>query len=285
MLNDNEMLDGGRRRPDVYGATDIGLHRQVNQDQFLIGTLTKALLIHDSSGVFGDRDSILGRDSGTLILVADGVGGAVAGEQASAFAVDSVARYVLSFLPWWAALPQADDDLRVEMESAVAASEIGLRDLEHQRPEVRGLGTTLTMAFIVWPTMYVVHVGDSRCYVDRNGKLEQVTRDHTVAQQLADEGVIDQGDVEMSPLSSVLWNAVGGDDTLAQPEIYKVSLQEGDTVLICTDGLTKHVADDEIARLLGSGLEARKTCEVLVGAANEAGGSDNITVVVARFPA
>jgi protein phosphatase len=150
-------------------------------------------------------------------------------------------------------------------------------------PERAGMGTTLTMAYTLWPRAYVVHVGDSRCYLFRNKQLEQITRDHTVAQQLVEAGRLQPDEVESSRYSSVLWNALGGGSTEVSPEVYKMRLQPGDTMLLCTDGLTKHVDDARLLDLLTEEASNEEVAEKLVDAANSAGGTDNITAVMAWF--
>jgi protein phosphatase len=145
------------------------------------------------------------------------------------------------------------------------------------------MGTTLTMAYVVWPRLFIVHVGDSRCYLLRRSELKQLTEDHTVAQQYVESGVLAADEAETSRWSNVLWNVVGGASDELAPQVYKSELQLGDTLLLCTDGLNKHVSDDRIAQVLAEDADAEKVCRCLVAAANDAGGSDNVTIVVARF--
>jgi protein phosphatase len=145
------------------------------------------------------------------------------------------------------------------------------------------MGTTLTMAYIVWPRLYVVHAGDSRCYLFHKRRLKQITTDHSYAQEFVDAGVIEPEEAEKSRWSHLLWNVIGGKGDEVRPEVHKARLSTNDSLLLCTDGLTYHVSDDELAELLASDLSAAELCQQLVDVANEAGGSDNITVVVARF--
>src|SRR5262249_12267446 len=113
-------------------------------------------------------------------------------------------------------------------------------------PDRRGMGTTLTMGYLTWPTLFLVHLGHNPRYLYRRSKLKQITRDHTVAQRLVEDGVLTQEDAESSKWSHVLWNVVGGDSTELVPEVYKAGLKLGDKLLLCTDGLTKHVPDGDI---------------------------------------
>jgi protein phosphatase len=150
-------------------------------------------------------------------------------------------------------------------------------------PAHQGMGTTLTLGYITWPRFYVVHVGDSRCYRFRGGLLKQITTDHTVAQQLVERGAMTPEQAEESRWSHVLWNAISDNRGRLAPDIHKETLAIGDTLLLCTDGLSGFVSEGEIAAILKREGAARTTCEQLVAAANAAGGKDNITVVVARF--
>jgi protein phosphatase len=152
-----------------------------------------------------------------------------------------------------------------------------------QFPQRRGMGTTLTMAYVVWPRLYVVHAGDSRCYLLRYPHFRQITHDHTVAQKLVDAGEIEANDAETSQWSHVLWNVLGGDVEEIHPSVYRADLRLGDMLLLCTDGLTKHVLDETICEMLAESNSAERACHDLVAAANDAGGSDNVTVVVASF--
>ncbi|HET9866852.1 MAG TPA: SpoIIE family protein phosphatase, partial [Nitrospira sp.] len=131
--------------------------------------------------------------------------------------------------------------------------------------------------------LYVVHVGNGRCYLLRRGVLEQITTDHTLAQQLVESGMLGPEEATSSRLSQVLWNAIGGDLEELSPDVYKAELQRGDTLLLCTDGLTAHVPDAVIRSYLQVQEAAQDTCRKLIDAANEAGGTDNITAIVARF--
>jgi protein phosphatase len=265
------------------GATDIGRMRDSNQDHFLIANLCKSLELYKTSLDVTDHTRLFGRSQGKLLLVADGMGGHAGGERASALAIDTVTTYVLNSLRWFLRL-EADeeedfvDDLKATLErcqqSIVAESE--------SVPERRKMGTTLTMAYVIWPRVYVVHAGDSRCYLFRDSKLWQITRDHTMAQEFVDAGVLSEKEAEQSRWSHTLWNSIGGADDV-QPEVYKAELSMGDALLLCSDGLTKHVDDEQIEEWLARSETAEIACRQLVETANQAGGSDNITVVVARF--
>jgi len=273
-----------RGKMDCFGLTDTGRVRPRNEDQFLVADLNKSLLVHQTSLSHDDHTRLFGGCQGQLLLVADGMGGHAAGKQASGLAVQSLTHYVLNTMHWFFHLEEGHEaDLEVELKAALEECQQRLESAARARPEQRGMGTTLTMAYLLWPRLYVVHAGDSRCYLWREGQLEQVTTDHTVAQRLVEAGALQAGEAQGSRWSHVLWNCVGGDSHELNPDVYKVSLQVGDKLLLCTDGLTKHVNDQKIAELLRQDGSAEQTCRTLVSAANAAGGSDNVTAVVAYF--
>jgi protein phosphatase len=144
------------------------------------------------------------------------------------------------------------------------------------------MGTTLTIAYIVGPNAYVVHAGDSRCYLHRGDKLIQITQDQTVAQAYLDNGILSEEQAADSPFRHVLWNVVAGDSPKLFPSAYHVPLLPDDKLLLCTDGLTRHVRDAEILPIVQSLLDPRGVCQSLIEAALQQGGSDNITVLLAR---
>jgi serine/threonine protein phosphatase PrpC len=271
-------------RIDCYGLSDVGKVRPVNEDQFLIADLDKSLLIHQTSLSHKDHTRLFGGSQGKLLLVADGMGGHTQGQRASAVAVQSLERYVLNTMPWFFRLEaDREADLAQELKAALEECQKCIEVDALSSAERRGMGTTLTMAYILWPRLYVVHAGDSRCYLLRGSRLEQITKDHTVAQQLVDRGALSAEEAHGSHWSHVLWNCIGGGSHGLHPDVYKATLRVGDTLLLCTDGLTARVPETQIQEVLGHGASAEQTCRHLVDAANTQGGPDNITVVVAHF--
>ena len=267
-------------RLDCHGRTDRGRERSSNEDQFLVADLHGLMTLHQSSLSIDDRTQLTGA-GGTLLVVADGMGGHVSGERASALAVRALGESVLDALPWLIRLPRTDDQLWRGLQGSFEQAEAAL-DADARRDVARrGMGTTLTLAYLLWPRMYVVHAGDSRCYLLREGQLTQLTRDHTVAEQLAQSGADPERVQER--FGNVVSNAlIAGEESEVTPEARRVDLREGDAVLLCSDGLTAHMDDDEIAAVLRSSPSAAQIVDRLIAAANERGGSDNITVVAAR---
>jgi protein phosphatase len=269
---------------NCHGLSDRGRVREVNEDQFLIADLNKSMRVHQTSLGIEDQTRLFGGSQGKVLLVADGMGGHAGGERASTLAVDALTTYVLNNMRWFFRLHEdPQDDFLDDLKSALEQCQSRVAAEAETVPARRGMGTTVTMAYVVWPRLYVVHVGDSRCYLFRQSELKQITTDHTVAQRYAEAGAIEPEEVETSRWSNVLWNVVGGDSGELAPEVYKAELRIGDTLLLCTDGLNKHVPDGQIAQVLDGDSDAEGICRRLIEAANDAGGTDNVTVVVARF--
>lgn len=269
---------------DLFGLTHPGRVREENQDQFLLCTVHPQVVIHGTSFPDPERLALRGQRMATVLLVADGVAGTAAGSTASRLATEAVTRYLASSLRSYhtagagndAAFVEALRRAAIEAHDAVRAEAVALSD-------ERGMATTLSLGVVVWPWMYVVQVGDSRCYVYEDGTLTQVTRDQTIAQDLIDRGVLTPDRAKGSPLAHVLSSAIGGAD--AAPEVTRVDVTpRGCVILFCTDGLTKHVSDAEIAEQLGAMESAEQVCRSLLDLALARGGSDNITLVIGRAP-
>jgi len=269
---------------DSFGLSDIGKVREVNEDQFLIADLNKSLLIHQTSLNHEDHSRLFGASQGQLFLVADGMGGHAAGKRASTIAVNSLAESVLNTLSWSLGLGGNQETiLEQELQAAMERCQRQIEACASATAETHGMGTTLTMAYLLWPRLYVVHAGDSRCYLLRDNQLGQITTDQTMAQKLVEQGALQPAEAQQSRWSHVLWSCLGGGNEWLRTEIYKCTLTYGDTLLLCTDGLTSCIGDQQIRTLLSGTERAQDCCRQLIHAANEAGGPDNITVVVVRL--
>lgn len=268
---------------DCFGVTDRGQRREANEDQFLIANLTKLVQVEQTSLGREEQDRLFGRSEAKLLVVADGMGGHASGERASSVAIDTVAGYVMDCTRWFAREGDRPGQLLEDLKSALAHCQTKLYTEAASTPSCRGMGTTVTVAYVIWPKLYVVHAGDSRCYMMRRSKLRQLTRDHTVAQQFVDDGRLSRAEADRSPLNHALWNVVGGPSDCLDPEACRIDLRLGDSLVLCTDGLNRHVSDERLAELLSEGADAETTCRRLVEEANRDGGLDNITVVVARL--
>jgi protein phosphatase len=268
---------------DVHGASDRGQLRDVNEDRFVVARLERAMRVH-ATNLDGPLDRDLEEPQATLLAVADGVGGDAAGAVASAAALDALAQYVMRGMPWYLRHdPERDDDVLDELELALCQCHTRLAELAARGGGAPRMYTTLTIAYLLGRMLYVAHVGDSRCYLLRAGQLRQVTTDHALARQLVDRDLMSPGDAEAAQLGHVLVNAVGGGSAELAPEMHRIELRPGDTLLVCSDGLTRHVPDAALRDLLAGRRSAEDCCRRLVDGANRAGGRDNITVIVARL--
>ena len=150
-------------------------------------------------------------------------------------------------------------------------------------PRFRRMSTTLTLAYVVWPQLFLAHVGDSRCYLYRNSRLRRLTTDHTIAQKMVQAGMLSADRVQRSPWNNVLWNALGTGATQRDADVQRTHLMATDVLLLCTGGLTRCLADARIAAIVQRNEPAELTCRCLLQAAREVDGADNVTVLVARF--
>ncbi len=260
-----------------YGITDIGRERSRNEDQFAIADLRRILRVQHSS--IPQPESLLGDALGHLMVVADGMGGHRGGEVASAMAVVGIENLLLNTISWLCRL-QGDGVLR-ELHEALQTTDRWVEQAATPDPGLRGMGTTLTVAYVVHNSLYVAHAGDSRCYLLRNGRLQRLTRDHTLVEAMLKEGAITAEEAAHHNMRNVVLNAVGGGTRGVEPEVHKHQLKADDIVMLCTDGLTGMMKDDEIAQMLAG--DPAEACRKLVDEANARGGRDNITVVVGRF--
>ncbi len=265
---------------DAFGLTHQGLVREVNQDNFLIAGMRKQMQVVLTS--LPDPDRLAGNERLALFaMVADGVGGGPRGEIASRFAAEAITEYIVESVKCYYAADLSDElaFLRALEEGALHCHmDLTRRALDD--PDLDGMATTLTLWIGVWPRAYLLQVGDSRCYVLRDGELTQISRDQTLAQDLIDQGVFTRADAQHSKLANILASAIGGPQ--AAPIVTRLDQRWGDIGLLCSDGLTKHVPDERIRERLLAMTSARQACEALLADALDAGGTDNITIVVGR---
>ena len=269
---------------DLFGLTHQGHRRKNNQDHFLIATVHAGIKLHSTSLARAEELPLEGNRLGTVMLVADGVGGTGDGAAAAQLATESVMQYVASSLRCYHEMGTGNDPqfLTSLREAAMRAHEAVLAEAV-TRSDRKSLATTLTLGIGVWPWLYVVQVGDSRAYIYTGGRLVQVTRDQTMAQEMVDLGALKSADQQRSPLNDILSSAIGAEE--ASPVVTRVDISERGCVLVfCTDGLTKHVSNAEIEAHCAKGLSAEQLGRTLVELALERGGSDNVTVVIARAP-
>jgi protein phosphatase len=270
---------------DLFGLTHTGRVRSENQDQFLVCTIHPQVVVHGTSLPDSGALPLRGTRLATLLVIADGVGGSMGGSDASRVATEAITRYVSSTLRCYhAAGPSATEEefLGALKEAALEAH----RAVKSQSAQSRSTGkmaTTLTMAIVVWPWLYVVQVGDSRAYFCNSGRLQQITRDQTIGQELVDQGILPSDRLAISPFRNVLSSALGAD--LAVPVVTRVDVRErGSLLLMCSDGLTKHVTNDELEKACHGMTSSEQLVRQLLELALERGGTDNITIIAARAP-
>ena len=267
---------------DCSGLSDIGRARPENEDQFLIADLRTSLDIQSTSLPGEEHHLVFGGATGQLLMVADGMGGHAAGREAAAIAVNTVVDHILHNTHWCDLLSADDSEMMKVLESALSECGDRVHAEADRRPAQQGMGTTLTVAYIRWPKLHVVHVGDSRCYLLRESKLKQLTTDHTLAEKMLAGGTLTVQQAAHTRLRHVLWNSIGGNSRGFKPDFHSVRLEPHDQIMLCTDGLTGHVSDARIAEVLAQQATSEGACRQLIDEANEAGGKDNITIVVAR---
>ena len=269
-----------RRLIESFGISHQGNVRKVNEDHFVTAALQRAVQIRQTNL---DDTHVFDRLSGPrayLYAVADGVGGSAGGKVASATAVATIVEYLGEAVGAYNGFG-ADQlkDFPEHLRTAVQRAHDHLVQT-FRLQDRNGPATTLTLAMIVWPRAYIVHVGDSRVYHLRGTALRRLTRDQTVGEVLVSQHGMPREKAEQAGLYNVLASAIGARDMT--PAVDVLSLEHGDTLLLCTDGLTKHVSDSRIAEVLGNTPDAEAGCRSLIDLALSGGGSDNVTAVVAR---
>ncbi|MBX6315298.1 MAG: serine/threonine-protein phosphatase [Isosphaeraceae bacterium] len=283
----DEFQAPSRRPPQVRveaaGRTHPGKVRENNEDHFLIARLCKALRVHASSLPEDDLDHFAAEE-GYLYVVADGMGGAAAGERASAVAIQTVDAFVLNTVKWFLHLGQHEENaLLAELRRCLERADRAVFERAAAEPGLVGMGTTLTLAYSVGDDLFVVHAGDSRAYLLREHTLHRLTSDHTLAQMMVDGGLLSPEAARHDRRRNIVVNVVGGPRPGVQAEIHKVVLADGDTLLLCTDGLSEPVTEERITSVLARAESPDAACRRLVDLALDAGGPDNVTAIVARY--
>lgn len=259
----------GHHRLAVCGATNVGVLRTENQDTFVIADLRSGDLTNPCR-----RTELPLSARGILLLVCDGMGGAAAGDLAARIAAEAMKQQLIGAGPTVAEHP--DESLK----SAVVEANGAILAEAKAHPAARGMGTTCTAAIVLPDRLSVAQVGDSRAYLLRDGRLQRLTRDQTMADQLVDAGELRPEQIATYPYRHILVQAVGTQSTI-EAITSEARLQRGDRILLCSDGLHGPVSDDEIARILGAPTDINRVANGLIQAALAAGGPDNVTVVVA----
>jgi protein phosphatase len=268
----------------AFGVTDKGKVRSANEDQFLIAELTKAMRVWQTS--LPEPKTQIGEERAHLFLVADGMGGHQAGERASALAVAAIEHFTLNSFKWFFGTDGIEaKKVLAQFQSAFSHADAEIVEQAAAHPELRGMGTTVTMAFQLGAQLCVVHAGDSRAYLHRDHELHQLTKDHTLVADLIRTGVIQPDQAAGHRLRHVITNVIGGPEAGVKVEARALQLQEGDRLLLCSDGLTEMVTDETIAATLDAERTPEAAAKTLMARANEGAANDNITLVVVGFEA
>jgi PPM family protein phosphatase len=266
-----EKKKSGTIRLRVFGQTAVGQVREHNEDNFLIADLTRKSREFSSGQLYQ-----IGR-CGAVFGVCDGMGGAAAGEVASRLGVDIIYNQLIA-----AGVPRGREDLARRLVNAI--QDAGHRIFSEARADRtrRGMGTTATVAAFLDDRLFIAQVGDSRAYVVRNGELVQVTRDQSLVNQLIEAGQLTEEEAETFEHNNIILQALGTSETV-QVDLTYVDLRSNDTLMLCSDGLSSMVRSEDIRDTLVGVNDANEACQALIDKANEAGGHDNVTVVVVKF--
>jgi protein phosphatase len=272
-----------RVQVDLAGLSDPGKVRPNNEDHFLLirfgrffETLQTSLPAEQIPSCFGD--------DGYGMAVADGIGGQVAGEEASRLAILTLIELVLTTPDWILQAQDAQYAEEIKRRAAERFAKVNqaLAGKAQEDPKLKGFGTTLTVSATVGRKLFLTHIGDSRAYLFRKGSLHQLTCDHTLAGELHALGLLTPSQVATHAFRHALTRCLGS-DSHAKADVHELDLEHGDCILLCSDGLSDMVSTATIAAVLAQDLAAKCLCEELVDLALAAGGRDNVTVLVARY--
>jgi serine/threonine protein phosphatase PrpC len=274
----------GRVEVDLAAQSHQGHVRESNEDHYLAVRITRSL----ETVLTNLRDGVLPKsfdETAYGMLVADGMGGAAAGEVASSVALLKLLELVVQTPDWIMRMNQRENAATVmkRMTHRFRQVDDELREQGESNPTFHGMGTTLTVAATLGTDLFLSHIGDSRAYLLRGEKLQQLTKDHTLAQALIDAGIAGPNDTSTRAMRHVLTAALGSTGERTDPQVQRLHLSDRDQLLLCTDGLTEMVTEHDIAAVLADANSSQAACQALIDLALAGGGNDNITVVLARY--
>ncbi len=272
---------------DLAATSHPGKVRNRNEDHYMVSRVSRHMEVLMDNLPAGEIPHDVG-EVGYCMVVADGMGGMNAGDVASMMAISTGVRLADKSVKWGFKINEKEArELLHRMSMYFQEIDRRLTTKSESDRRLFGMGTTLTLAYSVGAHLFLIHVGDSRAYLWRRGEMKQLTRDHTVAQALADAGQIRAEEVRTHARRNTLTNYLGGHGGKIQADVRWTRLEDGDRLLLCSDGLSDMVDDVGILDVLNRGEDSRRTAEILLDRAMQAGGKDNITVVLAgySFPA
>jgi protein phosphatase len=259
----------------VFGRTDVGRTREHNEDAFVVADLTA-----DNATLQPEVRTHRTGNKGSLFMVADGMGGAAAGEIASAMAVDAVLNQLRA--TWLVDSTSEPQSFVRAIKVATKAANEQINTFATTHPEYRGMGTTATVAGLLGDTLYIAQVGDSRAYLVRDGVARQITKDQSLMQKLIEAGELTEEEAEHSERRNIILQALGPEPTI-KVDLTHQTVRRGDQLVLCSDGLSGQVSKEEIAEVVTKENDLTIACRELIDRANANGGPDNITVIIARF--
>jgi protein phosphatase len=265
----------GSVRVSVFGKTDLGRTRDHNEDTYLVADLSTGVVVSSAS----PAEHVVG-SRGSLFMVADGMGGAAAGELASSMAAQAIFEYLNS--TWRTDVDSSGDRFAFRLREAVEKANAEIHAYAQEHSDVRGMGTTLTAAAAFGSTLYLAQIGDSRAYLIRDGRAFQLTKDQSLTQRLVDAGELTEEEAETNVRRNIILQALGPDPRV-RVVLSTEELRREDVLVVCSDGLSGPVRKDEIADLVAREPDLARVGSALIDLANERGGPDNITVVAVRF--
>ncbi|MDP3772842.1 MAG: Stp1/IreP family PP2C-type Ser/Thr phosphatase [Gemmatimonadales bacterium] len=260
---------------EVFGRTDVGQARDHNEDSFLVADLSR----RNASLQPEVREHEVG-PRGSLFIVADGMGGAAAGEIASDMAIDTVYNHMVA--EWGSDQENTEQRFAYRLKEAVELANQNIHEFAKTHIEHRGMGTTTTAAGVYQGALYLTQIGDSRGYLIRHGKITQITKDQSLMQRLVDAGELTEEEAAVSERRNIILQALGPDPHV-KVDLTRQDLRKGDLLVMCSDGLSGLVKNDDILRIVTQNTELVAICKELIDLANTRGGPDNITCIVARF--
>jgi len=260
----------------LYGATDVGHTREHNEDTFLVADLETGTLITFDHGTETRAEGV----HGLLFAVADGMGGAAAGEIASAMAAQVVFEQLIA--GWRQVTQPTADVFATALRDAAETANTRIHTFARENPQHRGMGTTATIAGLLGDTVYIAQVGDSRAYLFRDDTLILLTRDQSLMQRLVDAGEISVEQAEASERRNIILQALGPEPTV-KVDLTHQQLRLGDMLIVCSDGLSGVARASDIEEAARAESDPAVLCHRLIARANELGGPDNVTVVAALF--
>ena len=264
---------------DAYGLTDKGKVRPSNEDHFVVADIRRSVDVLHGSLPAGVLINSIGSTTAYLFAVADGVGGGPDGDLASERTAAAVLSYVSGTAMCFNGLDvDREHELLQSLEETVQSVHKEL--VSQVAPNVKAPATTLTLVLLMWPRAYLIHVGDSRAYVRRRGLVQAMTRDQTFGEYMISVGAWSEDQAGKFRTAETLASAIGGSEMT--PTVGLIDLEPGDSLMLCSDGLTKHVSEERIEEVLAQSVDSRKMAETLLADALNGGGTDNVSIIVAR---